>query len=160
MANKHDAHADFILERTLAGDPRAKIARDLAERGLETTGSQLYTWLKKRQARIQKNAPLADPLRFMPASGPAPVSGISAVGKAKSEPALNPGAETADKASATPAAAAPAKRNSLPPQLSSKAGVVGMFENQALAEMLKSQIGEVASTNPFLKKSAHKGKPE
>lgn len=93
MANKHDAHADFILQRTLAGDPRAKIARDLVELGLETSGDQIYRWLKKRQARIQKNAPLADPLRFMPAQALAPAPGVPAVEKGTGAQA--PGQSTA-----------------------------------------------------------------
>lgn len=166
MANKHDAHADFILERTLAGDPRAKIARDLVERGLETSGDQIYRWLKKRQARIQKNALLADPLRFMPAQSLAPAPGIPAVENGtgaqalgqskvdikKSKGAADTKSDRSDRAESNSGDAA------LSPHISGKAALFRDHKNHDKAELLKSQSEKVASSNPFI--AARKGKSE
>jgi hypothetical protein len=166
MANKHDTHADFILERTLAGDPRAKIARDLVERGLETSGDQIYRWLKKRQARIQKNLPLVDPVRFMAVQAQVPAPGIPAV--ENDTGARAPGQSTADikdsrgaadtKSAGPDRAASNSSDAALSPHIPSKASLFRDHKNHDKAELVKSQSAKVASSNPFI--AARKGKSE
>lgn len=62
MGNKHDEFGEYILARTAAGAPRQAIARELAAKGVKTTGSQIYEWMLRRSKRIARDLALIDPI--------------------------------------------------------------------------------------------------
>jgi hypothetical protein len=121
MGNKHDKFSDYILARTAAGAPRQAIARELAAKGVKTTGSQIYEWMLRRSNRIARDLALIDPITAAKAAQAQSPAATPASSAAAAKPVPASAVPVPDQARATVGepvpGLAPEERFTVPPPI-------------------------------------------